>query len=278
MSRIKSSAHVHTTFCDGRSTAREMACSAYKKGFVSLGFTSHAPQTFDPAHCLDPAREEEYKAEIRGIRDEYHGRMAVYLGIERDLLSVADPRDYDYFIAAVHYFTGPDGSFFAVDGPPGDLKRYVDECCGRDGLEMARRYFSLLRDYVTEERPAVIGHFDLVRYNNSRLHLYEEDSEAYRATALEALRAMRETDALLEVNTGGMARGYLDDPYPAPFLLRAWREWNGEVTVSSDCHDATLIEAGYDKAEELLLSLGFDYAVRLSRSPGKEMWEQVGLR
>ena len=67
MSHILSSAHVHTTFCDGKSSARDMTKDALDKGFVSLGFTSHAPQTFDPAHCIDPAREEDYKAEIRKI-------------------------------------------------------------------------------------------------------------------------------------------------------------------------------------------------------------------
>ena len=61
MRQILSSAHVHTTFCDGKSTAHDMAQMAYKMGFVSLGFTSHAPQMFDSAHCIAPSREGDYK-------------------------------------------------------------------------------------------------------------------------------------------------------------------------------------------------------------------------
>ena len=139
MSKILSSAHVHTTFCDGRSTAEEMASTAYELGFVSLGFSSHAPQTFDFEYCIHPSREEEYKTEIRRIQQEYAGRMAVYLGIERDLYSCADPSGYDYFIASVHYLEQPDGSFCSVDGPAEKLQRYVDEYCGGDGLKM-RQY------------------------------------------------------------------------------------------------------------------------------------------
>ena len=278
MSRVLSSAHVHTTFCDGRSTAEEMARTAYELGFVSLGFSSHAPQTFDHAYCIDPAREDEYIAEIRRIQKEYEGRMAVYLGIERDLQSCADPEKYDYFIAAVHYYMKPDGSFCAVDGPAEAVQRYVDEYCGGDGLKMAQQYFSMMRDYVTGSKPQIIGHFDLIKYNNSRLHLYDEDAPAYRNMALEALRAMRETDALLEVNTGGIARGYMDDPYPSEFLLRAWKEWGGEVIINSDCHFAKLLDAAYDKAEQLLLSVGYDHALRLSRYPDKGMWETFSLR
>ena len=52
-----------------------------------------------------------------------------------------------------------------------------------------------------DESSAIIGHYDLVRYNNSKLHLYNEESDVYRNIALEALRSMRETDALLEVSS-----------------------------------------------------------------------------
>ena len=88
---------------------------------------------------------------------------------------------------------------------------------------------------------------------------------------------MRGTDALLEVNTGGVARGYMTSPYPAPFLLNAWREWGGEVIINSDCHDARLLDTGYEQAEELLLSLGYDHTIRLSSCPERGMWEQVPL-
>ena len=278
MRRTLSSAHVHTSFCDGKSTASEMAREAYEKGFVSLGFTSHAPQTFDPAHCIDPSREDGYKAEIRAIQRYWSGRMAVYLSIERDMFSCSDTTGYDYFIASVHYFTTPDGGHCGVDGASDILQRYIDEYCGGDGLEMARRYFTLFRDYVTSSNPAIIGHFDLVRYNNPILRLYAEDDDRYRKMALDALRDMRDTDALLEVNTGGVARGYMKTPYPAPFLLSAWKEWGGEVIINSDCHHKALLDAGYDQAEELLLSLGYDHVTRLSPHPENEMWEQIVLK
>lgn len=277
MRQILSSAHVHTTFCDGKSTAHDIAQMAYKMGFVSLGFTSHAPQMFDSAHCIAPSREGDYKRAIRLVQQEYKGRMAIYLGIERDIFSCADLMDYDYFIASMHYFTRPDGSYSGVDAPSEIMQKYVNECCDGNGLEMAQRYFSLFRDYVLESKPAIIGHFDLVRYNNAALHLYDEDSSAYRIMALDALRAMFETNALLEVNTGGVARGYMSEPYPAAFLLKEWKAWGGEVIINSDCHDAKFLDAGYIQAEEILLSLGYEHVVRLSPNPEKEMWERVGL-
>ena len=151
--KILSSAHVHTTFCDGKTTAADMARTAYDMGFVSLGFTLHAAQTFDPAHCIDPSSEEDYKKEIRRLQQEYKGRMAIYLGIERDMLSCSDIKDYDYFIASVHYFTRHDGSHSGVDAPSGEMQKYVNECCGGDGLKMAKQYFTLFCDHVVRLSP-----------------------------------------------------------------------------------------------------------------------------
>ncbi len=274
MSLTLSSAHVHTTWCDGKSPAADMARAALENGFVSLGFSSHAPQTFDPPCCVAPEKEEAYRAEILSLRREYADKFPVYLGTERDLYSCAAPGAYDYFIASVHYFMTPDGRWTAIDGAPEPLKSYVDAECGGDGLEMARRYFALLRDYVLDARPPVIGHFDLVRKNNFRLRLYDEDGDAYRRMALDALRPLAETGALLEVNTGAMARGYLTTPYPAPFLLREWRAWGGKVTVASDCHNARFLDAYYDDAEALLRAAGYRSAVRLGR---RSLWEEYSL-
>jgi len=113
-----------------------------------------------------------------------------------------------------------------------------------------------------------------VRKNNAVLKLYDEESPAYRRLALDALSALRDTGALLEVNTGAMARGYLKTPYPAPFLLQAWKEWGGEVIINSDCHDARYLDWGYQEAEALLRSLGYDSAVRLGQT---DMWERFAL-
>ncbi len=277
MTDLLSSAHVHTTFCDGKSSAKDIAHAAYEKGFVSLGFSSHAPQMFDGAHCINPSKEEDYKDEIRRLKQEYNGRMAIYLGIERDLFSCSEADDYEYVIASVHYFKTPDGRYIGVDGNSEALQEYINEYCDGNGFDMAKQYFALFQDYVCKSKPSIIGHFDLVRYNNSILHLYDEESLEYRALALDALRTMRETNALLEVNTGGVARGYMSEPYPAPFLLKEWKAWGGEVIINSDCHDLKLLDAGYGQAIDVLSALGYDHVLRLSSDPSQGMWQTVRL-
>lgn len=100
---ILSNCHTHTQFCDGRSSAEDMVLSALDKGFVSLGFTTHAPQLFDEKYCVLPSREEEYRLEILRLKEKYRNSLRIYLGIERDLFSCAAPDNYEYYLASVHY-------------------------------------------------------------------------------------------------------------------------------------------------------------------------------
>ena len=270
---ILSCAHVHTTYCDGRTPAGEMAHTAWEKGFVSLGFSSHAPQAFDSAYSMRPEREKDYQAEIRQLKKEYTGRMTIYLGIERDYFACVTPEGYDYYIAAVHYLPDGDG-YVSVDGAPGGVADYVKNRCGGDALRYVRQYYELLTAYCHQARPPIIGHFDLVRKNNAPLGLFDETCPAYRALALQALEALADTGALLEVNTGAMARGYLSTPYPDDFLLAAWKNLGGEVIVNSDCHDARYLDAYFDQMEAHLRFLGYDHAVRLGK---EQLWERFAL-
>lgn len=267
-----SSAHVHTQFCDGRNTAEEMVQSALHYGFVSLGFSSHAPQPFDARYSVE--HEIPYQNEILRLKEKYRGTLPIYLGMERDAYSFADPKHYDYFIGSVHYL--PCGEKrYPVDGNPDLLKEYVDHCCGGNGLEAVKRYYDLVVFYMRSMPPSIIGHFDLIRKNDPRLRLFDENDPAYQRVALDALRALVDTGALMEVNTGGMARGYLPSPYPSIFLLKAWREWGGRVILNSDCHQASFIAFAFDEAEEYIRAAGFRTAVRLGS--GKEKWEEYSL-
>ena len=253
---IKSTPHAHTTYVDGRSSAAQMVEMAIEKGFDSIGFSEHAVQPFDPQYCLSEGREREYIAEVSRLRALYADRIAIYLGCERDAYSTAERGKYEYVIGSVHYLDAG-GEKVAVDGAFDQLLRTVNEHYGGDGLKMARRYFRDLADYVVRYRPEIIGHFDLIQKHNAQGGLFDEADGRYASDALEALLAMRRTDAILEVNTGAMARGYLSWPYPQRRWLVAWREAGGRVLISSDCHDAEKLDFGYDAARAAVVAAGY---------------------
>jgi len=274
VNKILSSPHNHTTYVDGKNTAPEMARAAFEKGFVSFGFSEHGMQPFDGAYCLSPETDAAYRAEVIALRDEYAGRMRIWLGVERDARSDLDRASYDYVIGSAHYLPAGDG-FIAVDSTEENLRRLIAEGFGGDPYRMTAAYFQALADYVESFRPEIIGHFDLVKKMNARFGFFDESDRRYTGPALEALMRAAKTGALLEVNTGAIARGWRKDPYPSPMLIRAWREAGGRAIVSGDCHDAAHIDCAFDLAVQLLLDAGFTECWRLGA--GTELFEPTSL-
>lgn len=274
-----SNAHTHCAFCDGKDTIPELLEAARERGFVSLGFSSHAAQGFDAEHSMSEAKQRGYLEELRALQHSAPP-LRVWAGLELDAL--AHPRELelackaDYLIGSTHYVLAkPDGECVAVDGDPLRLRAYVEERFAGDGLALARRFYQIASDFLLRRRPDIIGHFDLVRIHAARLHLFEESDPAYRRLALDALERVYPCGAVLEVNTGGMARGYLPTPYPTPELLGAWREMGGRVTLTSDCHNRLLLDFAFEEGLALLRRLGYQSVLRLGT--GAELWEEEAL-
>lgn len=88
----------------------------------------------------------------------------------------------------------------------------------------------------------------------------------YRRAALEALHAVDPHATLLEINTGGVSRGYRTAPYPALFLLREWHAMGGSIILTADAHSTDTLVFGYDQAAELAKAAGFSHCTLLTCS------------
>ena len=275
-----SNAHTHSRWCDGLDAIPDMVEAARALGFVSLGFSSHARQGFDPAYSMAPDAQAGYFAELRALQGE-PGLPRLWAGLELDALAHPDCRreafaHADYVIGSAHYLCESyGGAPVAVDGDPVLLRRYVDEVYHGDGLAMARDYFAIEVKALLRDRPQIIGHFDLLRKYAARLSLFDEADPAYRRLALSALEQAFPCGGVLEINTGGMARGYLATPYPTLELLCAWRELGGSITLTSDCHDRRYLAHAFPQAAALARQAGFRTALQLG--VGTELWEETTL-
>ena len=107
---------------------------------------------------------------------------------------------------------------------------------------------------------------DLITKLNARHSLFDETAPRYRQAALEALHATDPQATLLEINTGGMARGYRDTPYPARFLLEEWHRMGGQVILTADAHTVSGLLYGYDQAAALARAAGYTTSILLTRS------------
>lgn len=261
----RSSPHVHTQFCDGRSTAEEMVNAALQRGFVSLGFSSHGKQDFDLKYALDEAREAAYIREVRRLQQAYAGRIKIWLGVEADYFSAANRADFEYVIASVHYMELLDGSRLAVDSSLEQLERIIQVIFDGDAFALAEAYFRMLGRFVRDTRPDIIGHYDLLTKFNRGTYPFNEGHPYYVQAAMRGLEEAIQGCRLMEVNVGALARTGVKGPYPSLAILKQWRALGGQVILSSDCHDASYLDSAYDVGLELIRAAGYKKAAILGR-------------
>ncbi len=248
--------HTHTTFCDGKSTAEEMAAAALAAGCGSIGFSGHAPLPFPNVWSMKEESVAPYRAAVLALREEYAGRMAVYLGLEQDILSPAPADPYDYRIGSVHCLETAEG-IVSVDHTPDDFAWGIRCCYGGDPRALVEDYYRQEAQVAEKTGCEIVGHFDLVTKFNEGGRFFDEEDRRCRAAALEALDALLERNVLFEINTGAMSRGYRSVPYPAPFLLRHIHARRGRILVTGDSHSAAAILHGYPQAFALAAACGF---------------------
>lgn len=260
------SVHTHASCCDGADSLETMAAGAFAAGIRYLGFSchSHTPIPEDEGAVL-PADMTAYRAAVLRLRAAYAGRMEILLGLEWDSQSDISPEGFDYWIGSAHYQQGPNGRFYAADWGAEHFAACRDEVFGGDPLAVTEGYFAEVAR-VAARKPTILGHIDLITKLNARHGLFDETAPRYRQAALEALHAADPQATLLEINTGGMARGYRDTPYPARFLLEEWRRMGGQVILTADAHAVSGLLYGYDQAAALARAAGYTASILLTQS------------
>ena len=228
--------HVHTEFCDGRATAEEMVKAAIALGCPKIGLSTHSPLTY-PSYAMKPEREDDYRAEIFRLKEKYRGEIEVLCGLEVDVYGLPVTKEYDYIIGSCHSLSplGEDGRRTDVDGPLTLLKAAIDTYFDGDPYAAAEDYFAGVAQ-LGRVNPTIIGHFDLIRKYNRGGALLDENHPRYLAAARRAVDALLPLGVPFEVNTGGIARGYRETPYPAAPILAYILSNGGKVILTGDAH------------------------------------------
>ncbi len=256
--------HVHSSYCDGKDTPTDMARRAWELGMESLGFSGHSFLPFSSSWCMSPERTKAYIREVLMLKEEYRGRMPVFLGLEQDLLSGPVPEGLDYAIGSVHFVADGTG-YGPVDHCREESLRLLRETFGGDRDAFAEEYFGQMCR-LPSLGAQIVGHFDLLtRYDEDGPALFDPDSFRYRKAALTAVDVLAEAGMIFEINAGAMVRGRRTVPYPDSRWLVRVREKGGRILLSGDCHSAATLGDGVRLAAEYALYCGF-----------RETWVPVG--
>ncbi len=262
--------HMHTCFCDGKDTVEDMARSAFAKGLTSIGFSGHAYSFFSSEYSMTEECEKIYRDRVNALKEEYRGRMEVFLGLEVEGQDERDLSDFspDYVIGGVHYLL-KDGEYLSVDGSNREfshlIKRYADP------YEAVKDYYRTVTETQLKRRPDIIAHLDLVTKFNQGARYFDESDRRYLDSAFEAIDALAGPDRIFEINSGAAARGYKGRYYPSLPLLKRIRSRGAHIVLSSDAHSSENIVFGFDVMREIALEAGFISRLMLTRKGWQEL-------
>lgn len=259
--------HTHNRFCDGRGEPEEYVRAAVEKGFQALGFSSHAPLPVANEWALPEASLPLYLAEIDRLKTAWADRIEVYKGLEICYIAGTqapgdarfDALDLDYRVGSVHSTVGIDENpeYRCVDGPVEDIEWLLAEVHGGSFEALSEAYYARVTEMVQGGGFAFVGHLDLLKKANRDDRFFSENAPWYRRHVGGVLEALAASDVIMELNSGGIARGTVDDIYPSTWILPQARELGIRVMINADAHRPDDVDCCYPRMRNALAEAGY---------------------
>jgi histidinol-phosphatase (PHP family) len=186
----------------------------------------------------------------------------------------------DYLIGSVHYVRSPKGGDpFTVDSPREEFERDLREQFDGDGEALMEAYWDAVADMLREGGFDILGHLDLVKKNNPSGEWFAPEGERFLRRISRIAAQTAESGTVVELNTGGLNRGKITEPYPSPRILRLLKEKEVPILITADAHRAEHLRGHYDTARKALLDAGYTrMALFEGRREGRPVWSEEALR
>lgn len=274
---IKSTFHSHSRFDDGQEELEAYIESALAKGFSVFGFSGHAPLIFNSVWNMKQEYLEEYLQTANSLKEKYKNQIQIYTGLETDFYpGCTDWRNkygLDYTIGAVHFIKNEEtGKYMPIDGSREEFENTLSDY-DHDIHALFMDYFEKIREMLLKMPPNIIAHLDVIRKNNAGNIYFREDDKIYQDEILKTLEIISLTDTIVEINTGGIARGYLTEPYPSRWILENCYDMGIHIMLNSDCHHPENIDFHYNESYAMLRDIGF----KKQRILYNNEWHDVSL-
>jgi histidinol-phosphatase (PHP family) len=224
---------------------------AEERGIAELGVAEHI---YRFTAALEIWQHPFWRRYAYDDLDEYCGFVReetdLKLGIEMDFVpgsedrigSVLDGRDWDYVVGSVHFLR--DRSL--------DTEDYSIWGAGESADRIWRRYFDTVAESALSGLYDIIGHPDLVKVWGSAAPVPDRDPRFFYEPAVEAFA---DAGVAVELSTAGW-RKPVGEQYPAVPFLEMLVDAGCPLALSSDAHTPEQLGHEYERAVELLESLG----------------------
>lgn len=252
MKKIRVDLHNHTTLCNhATGSMEEYINRAIELGIDVYGFSEHAPmKNFEDGYRLVIEKKDFYENSVLDLKKRYEKDIEILLGYEVDfiegdyLLDEITDSNVDYLIGSVHYL-----GKWGFDNP-----EFIAEYKNRDIDKIWEDYFYAIKLMAKSKKFDIVGHLDLIKVFNF------QPSKDIRLIAKEALREIKKSNMVIELNAAGI-RKPVKEQYPSTPLLELAYELDIPITFSSDAHSIEQIGFSYDEVLKTAREIGYSNAV-----------------
>ena len=260
--------HSHSHYCDGKMEPEAHIRAAVEKGFLAFGCSSHGPVPFKTKWSMKPEAVSAYVQEIRGLQQQFAGQIEVYLSMEVDFIpgkmgpshEWIQAASLDYAIGSIHFVDQfEDGRHWEIDNTQKVFHEGLKAIFRGDAIAAVKRYYSLTRQMVALDCPEIVGHLDKIKMQNKNGKYFSEDDNWYRRAISETLETILESGVIVEVNTRGIYKKKVLDPYPSPWIIKQMYDMGIPVCLNSDSHHPDEIDGNFSQIAEMLNAIGYSH-------------------
>lgn len=275
--------HMHSTFCDGKNSLEEMTLAYINKEFSSIGFSGHFPLPVDNEWTMTEADIEPYMEMVHTLAQKHKEQIEIYLGFEIDYLPWEQdisrrakeiiPR-LDYFIGSVHIMARPGMEKMAdIDGTPEHFANGIETIYGGSIQDFVKDYYNNVATMAEVIQPTIVGHLNLIKKNNQNNRFFDEDAPWYKDIIEDCLDRIAQTDCIVEINTGGLARYGSGMLYPSPWMIERLYAKKIPITLNADTHAVDTVAYEFDKVATMLQKIGFKHVMVMKNG----LWQESAI-
>jgi len=256
-------------FCSHAEDTLEEIIGAYVElGFSWVGITEHMPSIRD---ALVPDEERDagldakamyerfsrYITTCRDLQRKHASTLEILVGFETDTCegyesfveNLTNEFRPDYIVGSVHHVGD-----VSIDTSRKLYDQAAENSGGINGLYC--EYFDQQYEMVRALRPAVVGHFDLIRIFDPDYRARIERPDIWQRIERN-LVAIAELDLILDFNVRAMTKGQ-SEPYITPSILQRALDLEIAVVPGDDSHGVRTVGHYYDEGIRMLRKIGFD--------------------
>ena len=256
-------------FCSHATDTLEEIINAYaEKGFDWVGITEHIPPIDDRYVYPDEIkagfnsktlykRFDRYISSCRHLQRIYGDAIEIYVGFETEyyhgaiqyiqyLMRRFEP---DYIVGSVHH----------VDNIGFDYseRTYTQAITAAGGIEtLYCRYLDAQHRLISELRPPVVGHFDLIRIYDPD-YLQHLNRPKVREKVRRNLELIRRLNLIMDVNARAITKG-ATEPYPTYSILKQAVKLGIPLVPGDDSHGVDTVGLNIDRVMKVLKEVGAD--------------------